>query len=235
MKIIKYLTNAILYFLTSIACRIEDAELKRVPPEGPLILVANHISFLEAPINILRLAPRPITGFSKIENWDNRFYKFLFTLWDLIPITRGEVDRQAFRQAQEALKQNKILAIAPEGTRSQNATLQRGFPGVVILALRSDTPIIPIVAFGHENFNENIRRLKRTDYKLRVGASFRLVAGNGPISRDVRQQMADEIMYQIAALLPPQYRGVYSDLSLATENYLEFEPGQISSLQRALS
>ena len=235
MKIIKFFTNAILYVLTSIGCRIEDAELKKVPSEGPLIAVANHINFLEVPINILRLAPRPVTGFSKIENWNSRFYKFLFTLWDVIPITRGEVDRQAFRQAEEALKQNKILAIAPEGTRSKDGSLQQGLPGVVILALRTGAPIIPMAAYGHENFSENIRRLKRTDYKLRVGAPFRLVPGDGTMSRDVRQQMTDEIMYQIAALLPPEYRGVYSDLSQATENYLEFEPGQISSLQRAMS
>ena len=63
MKIIKYLTNAILYVLTSIGCRIEDDELKKVPPKGPLIAVANHINFLEVPINILRLAPPPYHRF----------------------------------------------------------------------------------------------------------------------------------------------------------------------------
>ncbi len=235
MKIIKFLTNAILYLLTSIGCRIEDDELKKVPPKGPLIAVANHINFLEVPINILRLAPRPITGFSKIENWDSRFYKFLFTLWDIIPITRGEVDREAFRRAEEALKQEKILAVAPEGTRSKDGRLQQGHPGVVILALRSGAPIIPMAAFGHENFSQNIRRLKRTDYKIRVGTPFRLIAGDQRLSHDVRQQMTDEIMYQIAALLPPAYRGIYADLSRATETYLEFEPGTTSSLKQALS
>ena len=235
MTIIKSVTNAVLYTLTSIGCRIEDDELKKVPSQGPLIAVANHINFLEVPINILRLAPRPVTGFSKIENWDNRFYKFLFTLWDVIPINRGEVDRKAFRQAEDALKDGKILAIAPEGTRSKDATLQRGLPGVVILALRSGAPILPMAAFGHENFHQNIRRLKRTDYRLRVGTPFRLAAGESALSREVRQQMTDEIMYQIAALLPPQYRGVYSDLFQATEQFLQFEPGSTSSLQLALS
>lgn len=235
MKMIKTLTNAILYALTSMGCRIEDTELEKVPAEGPLIAAANHINFLEVPINILRLAPRPVTGFSKIENWDNRFYKFLFTLWDVIPITRGEVDREAFRQAEDALKHKKILAVAPEGTRSKDATLQRGLPGVVILALRSGAPILPMVAFGHENFHQNIRHLKRTDYKIRVGTPFHLDAGENARSREARQQMTDEIMYQIAALLPPQYRGVYSDLSQATETYLQFEPGAASSLQKALS
>jgi hypothetical protein len=48
----------------------------------------------------------------------------------------------------------------------------------------------------------------------------------------MRQQMVDEIMYQIAALLPPGYRGYYSDLAAATERYLEFPPGSRSNLIR---
>ena len=51
MKMIKTLTNAILYALTSMGCRIEDTELEKVPAEGPLIAAANHINFLEVPIN----------------------------------------------------------------------------------------------------------------------------------------------------------------------------------------
>ena len=49
----------------------------------------------------------------------------------------------------------------------------------------------------------------------------------------VRKQMTDEVMYQIAALLPPAYRGVYSDLSAATEEYIRFSPGAASNLERA--
>jgi hypothetical protein len=40
-------------------------------------------------------------------------------------------------------------------------------------------------------------------------------------------------MYQMAALLPPAYRGVYSDLSAATETYVRFAPGVESNLRRA--
>ena len=43
-----------------------------------------------------------------------------------------------------------------------------------------------------------------------------------PLDRLVRQQMTDEVMYQLAALLPPAYRGLYSDQSKATQNYITF-------------
>ena len=52
------------------------------------------------------------------------------------------------------------------------------------------------------------------------------------MTREIRQQMADEIMYQIAALLPPPYRGAYSDLAAATDRYLRFPPGAESALAR---
>jgi hypothetical protein len=42
-------------------------------------------------------------------------------------------------------------------------------------------------------------------------------------------------MYQLAALLPPAYRGYYSDLSLSTERYLRFEPPYVSNLRHALA
>ena len=51
------------------------------------------------------------------------------------------------------------------------------------------------------------------------------------MTREVRQQMTDEIMYQIAALLPPAYRGHYSNLAAATETYLRFPASSASNLQ----
>jgi 1-acyl-sn-glycerol-3-phosphate acyltransferase len=66
-----------------------------------------------------------------------------------------------------------------------------------------------------------------------VGQPFHLQAQGIKVTGDVRQQMTDEIMYQLAALLPPAYRGHYADLSAATETYLRFPPPSKSNLQRA--
>jgi 1-acyl-sn-glycerol-3-phosphate acyltransferase len=66
-----------------------------------------------------------------------------------------------------------------------------------------------------------------------VGNLFCLNA-KGRVTREMRQQMTDEIMYQIAALLPPDYRGYYADLSAATETYLRFPAPSESNLRRAI-
>jgi hypothetical protein len=55
-----------------------------------------------------------------------------------------------------------------------------------------------------------------------VGKPFRVDPGGSKVTRSVRQQMIDEVMFQMAALLPPQYRGVYADPAGATHRYIVF-------------
>ena len=218
------ITNSVVKGITVLLSRVNAPQLDQVPAEGPLILVTNHVNFLEAPILYTRLAPRPITGFAKIESWDNQYLGWLFDVWGVIPIRRGEADKKAIKTALKALQDGYILSIAPEGTRSREGTLKRGQPGVVFLALLSGAPLLPIAHYGHQNYKDDFRKIKRTPFSASVGHPFRLRKPDKKITSEIRQEITDEIMYQIAALLPPAHRGVYSDLSKATENYLEFIP-----------
>ncbi len=218
--------------LTHVLCRVNDAPLADIPQQGPLILVANHVNFLEAPVIYTRLQPRPVVGFAKAETWENPALGALFTLWGAIPLQRGEADTAALRQGLEVLKTGSILAVAPEGTRSGDGRLQRGHPGITFLALHSGAPILPVVYYGGERFWTNLPRLRRTDFHIVVGESFRLITHGKRVDRQTRQQMTDEIMYQMAALLPPPYRGFYANLDQATETYLQFPPGASSNLDR---
>lgn len=228
------IVNFILRLLTGIACKMDVAEINKVPMQGPLILIGNHINFLEAPVLMSRVYPRRVTGFSKMETWHNPFKAILFNLWGGISIRRGEADLDAFRNAEKALAEGMIFAISPEGTRSGHGKLQVGHPGTVLLAVRSGAPIMPMGIFGSEYFWQNIKKLKRTDFHLRVGNPFKIDTHGKALSREVREQIVREMMYQMAVLLPPQNRGIYSDLENATEEYIHFEPGIESNLMQAL-
>jgi 1-acyl-sn-glycerol-3-phosphate acyltransferase len=227
------LVTASIKTLARALCRVDDGQLARVPQQGPLILVGNHVNFLEAPVLYTHLQPRPLAGFAKAETWDNPLLGFLADLWGAIPLRRGEMDLAALRQALQALEAGRILGVAPEGTRSGDGRLQAGYPGITVLALRSNAPLQPVVTYGGERFWPNLTRLRRTDLAIVTGRPFHLAPPAGRVTRPVRQQMIDEIMFQLAALLPPAYRGVYSDLSAATETYLHFPPGSESNLRRA--
>lgn len=206
---------------TSVLCQIDSGALERVPPRGPLILVTNHIGSIEVPLLYAHLHPRPLTGLAKVETWDNPFLAWLFDLFQAIPVRRGAPDVGAIRRSLDALHAGYILAIAPEGTRSRHGRLLRAQPGVVTLALHSGAPLLPLAHWGVERFSANLRRFRRTAFHIRVGRPFRVEVHEKHISRTLRHQIADEIMGQVAALLPPEYRGVYASFS-GTPRYLRY-------------
>lgn len=172
-----------------------------------------------------RMLPRRLTAFVKAEAWDNLLQGWLMSLWKGIPIHRGQSDFAAFHQALERLEDGYIVAVSPEGTRSGDGHLLEAHSGVVLLALRSGAPILPVVYYGHEHVWKNMIRLRRSDFKVVVGRPFHICAGETRVNSQVARQILNEVMYQLAALLPPNYQGVYSDLAAATEDFLCFSPG----------
>ena len=213
---------AVFRMITSLICRIHDSELVRVPNKGPLILAANHVNIIELPIIYTRLYPRRLTALALADRWEKGWSRFLMKVSGAVPLHREEADVTALRKALQQLEKDKIVVIAPEGTRSGHGRLEKAHAGIVLLALHSGAPVLPVVYYGSENYKENLRRLRRTDFHIAVGEPFYVDAGGATVTRQVRHLILDEIMYQLAALLPPQYRGVYSDLDSATQRYLVF-------------
>jgi 1-acyl-sn-glycerol-3-phosphate acyltransferase len=218
----QWLVVLVVKFVTTVLCRVEKDDIANVPANGPLIVAVNHIGSLEVPLLLAYLAPRKMSALAKIETWDNKFKGWLFGLWDSIPIRRGEVDLLAVRGCIAALSAGNILWVAPEGTRSRDGVLLRGQPGIALIALHTGAPILPIAHWGAENFPQNIKGLKRTDIHIRVGKPFTLDAKGDKVHSNVRQEMADEIMYQIASLMPEEYRGFYANCTNLPQKYLRF-------------
>jgi 1-acyl-sn-glycerol-3-phosphate acyltransferase len=214
--------------------RVQAEGLGRVPREGPLLLFSNHTGKVEGPIMLTHLAPRmKISGLMKAEMWKHWFLAWVFNSWEVIPVRRGEGDRDAVRRSIEMLENGYILGIAPEGTRSRTGGLIKAHGGVAFLALHSGAPIQAIAHWGGEDLTINLKRLRRTDYHIRVGPIFRLDPKGNKVTKQMRQEMADEMMYQLAILLPEEYRGEYSDIEKATDTWLHFEEeGSLSSGER---
>ena len=220
MTLASSIINPPIKAILSTFLKVDDSEVGRIPMQGPLIMATNHINSLDAPVGFSYLHPRPMTAFVKVETWNNFFMRWLFNTWEAIPIKRGEVDFEAFRLADEALKNKKIIIVAPEGTRSYHGRLNKGYPGIVMLAIRSGVPILPVVFYGNENLK--IKLARRTHMTIRVGEPFKIDTKGVAFSKDVRTQVTDEIMYEIAALLPEKNRGVYADLTQNKREYLNF-------------
>ena len=209
MSLASRLVNLAESGLVALLCRVDDAEIAKVPAVGPLILVTNHVGFLEIPVLHSRLRPRRVVGLAKAESWKNPLLGWLFDLWGAIPVKRGEPDLAALRRCLDFLRDGGILVVAPEGTRSGHGRLQRGHSGVVTLALRSGAPILPLAFCGGEALKRNAKRLRRTPFHIMVGEPFHLSV-EGRVTQAARQDLTDEIMYKLAAMLPPAYRGQYA-------------------------
>ncbi len=211
----------IVKFGTGILCRIDVPDLDKVPRKGPLIVYSNHTGQIEVAVLFSHLQPRPLTGWAKMEAWDNPFLNWLFNLWSIIPVRRGEGDTTALRKAIAALEQGYIFGIAPEGTRNITGRLKRALPGTVLLALHSGAPLLPLAHWGGESFLKNLARLKRTDFHVRVGEPFYLATDGIRVTREARQQIVDEMMYRLAELLPQEYRGEYEKITENREVFIK--------------
>ena len=221
-------------FVLFVICDVDKNALKAVPRQGPMILIGNHINFLDVLAALAFSYPRKIFFLVKKETFETLFLKFLFNAWGSISVDRGTADFQALKKAFEVLKQGHFFVIAPEGTRTKDGRLVRAHAGMVVIALKSKATIMPIVQYGGEKFSENIKKLRRTKITMRVGAPFMICPSSTYPGKEERQLIADEIMYQMAELLPAEYRGYYSDLSKTTTNYLIFDLPIIKSIPQTL-
>jgi 1-acyl-sn-glycerol-3-phosphate acyltransferase len=189
--------------------RLRVAGVQNVPKTGPVILVSNHLNWTDIPMIGLRVMRR--THFmAKSELFQKAPLKWLVIGLGAFPVRRGEPDRQAIKQAEEVLKAGQVLVIFPEGTRSRKRVMKEGLAGVALIALRSGAPIVPVGIYGSERFKPWHIWPFRTRITLTYGEPFTLTREGRRGHTDLQGQL-EIIMRRIAALLPPQYRGIYGD------------------------
>lgn len=211
--------------VTNLVLKLDVSGVKPLPSTGPAAIIGNHVNFLD-PVLAFTTQDRYIKGMTARENFRRPVFNFFAWAVDAIPVDRGTPDRAAIRACVEALDHGWPFYIAPEGTRSHDGRLQKGKAGVTLILLRAGThiPIYPTAFIGLEDFGTNLKRLRRPPVHVVTGEPFYLAPPEGHLKREVREQMVDEMMVQIAELLPPKNRGVYADQVGKAPRYLSFEP-----------
>lgn len=189
---------------------IEVTGRERVPRSGPLIIVANHQSNADPPVMVYAM-PRAVFFMAKRSLFWGPVMSYLLRAVHVYPVDRDGRDTDALRWAQRTLDSGKALLIFPEGTRSPGR-LRKATHGLAYLALSSGAPVLPVAITG----TERIRGMFRIAFhfqRLRVviGEPFTAPRPEGRPDRTQLQQATDEVMGRIAALLPPSYRGAYSE------------------------
>jgi 1-acyl-sn-glycerol-3-phosphate acyltransferase len=182
--------------------RIEGAE--NIPRTGGYILVANHINWKDPPWIEFALG-RAIRYMGKRELFEMPVIGFVLRAIGAFPVRRGEADRGALQMALAVVAAGQPLGFFPEGHRSESGQLIRARAGVGHIARNSNAPIIPLAVSGTRR--ARLGAFWRRDILFRVGPAFR--AADLDVKSDDQQALADAIMRRVAALMPPEQRGVY--------------------------
>jgi 1-acyl-sn-glycerol-3-phosphate acyltransferase len=184
----------------------------------------NHVAWIDTMLAALR-CPRPFQYMAKIELFSVPLIGFLIQRFGAFPVNRGASDREALRTAEYVLAEKKLLVIFPEGHRSRGGPLQLGQPGAALIAMRTGAPIVAVgisgthrvfKGFGYGPFAPRVT--------IRYSEPFTVGVPDGKRSRESLAQATDEIMRQIAALLPPEQRGQYDEPMLTAPKPSETLP-----------
>jgi 1-acyl-sn-glycerol-3-phosphate acyltransferase len=219
-RILRWLFNA---FYVLFATR-EIKGLERLPPYGPYIMVANHLSYFDVPLLY------GVAGGPHASGWAAEKYERHPIFGPIVRhasgtfIQRGEVDRAAFAAATAWLEKGNVFGMSPEGTRSKTGALARGKTGAAYLAHLAGVPLVPVGLAGTEKVGRTLLRLRRPHVLLHFGKPFTLP----PLPEEDRpvhlRQHTDEIMCRIAVLLPARYHGVYANHPRLKELLSESSP-----------
>ena len=198
--------------LIKLLLRVEIIGLQHVPASGPVIIIINHIAFLDPVLTITSLH-RIVIPLAKIEVYSLPLWGWMTKTHGSIPVRRGEVDLDAMKAALRVLKSGGIILLAPEGTRSPTYQMQPAKDGAVILALRSEAVILPIGITGTHQVKANWLRGRRAPIRLAIGQPFRLEPPSGARrpSREEISTLTTQAMIRVAEQLPPEFRGVYGN------------------------
>jgi 1-acyl-sn-glycerol-3-phosphate acyltransferase len=178
--------NPVLYWLVRVVLlpcfllyfRLERIGREHIPSSGPVLLAANHRSFLD-PFVIGALTRRPVYYMAKRELFESRWQAWLLNSLGAFPVDRGTGDEHAMATARAILERGDCVVIFPEGTRVRPGPLGHPHRGVGRLALQTGARVIPVAVMGTEDVRRGWR-IRPRKVTLRCGRPLRFPIAEHP-------------------------------------------------------
>jgi len=182
--------------------------LENVPLHGPVLVCMNHLSYADTVLVGMTL-PRLTHAFAA-DKYKKHLFSYILRAAGPIWINREEYDKESIVRALNVLRDGECLTIAPEGTRSHTGAMARAKTGAAYLATRTGAAIVPLAMWGAEALFPGLKKFRRLEeLHIVYGKPFRLPEGRA--RSEQLEHYSEEIMLELARMLPPTYHGYYAD------------------------
>ena len=204
-KLFKF-CEAGLDFTFKISGSLDIKGRENVPSYVSLISVSNHLSIID-PALCAAAVPKEPRFLAKKELFKfpiNIFLKF----YGAFPLNRGKVDLAAFQWAKSQLStNNKSVLIFPEGTRSKDHIIKRGYNGATLLAIDTNSVLLPLGIYGTETITNYLQFLfPKKRVTVNIGKPFKIMNVPEKKNKETYDLITIEIMERISNLLPDKYK-----------------------------
>ncbi len=153
MKILYYSGWTLTRVISKLIFRIRISGRKHFPRSGGFVLATNHRSNFD-PLLAGSWAPRQVYFLAKQELFRNKFFGWVITCTNALPVRRGTIDRHALELTDQVIRNGFGMTIFPEGTRSKTEEFLEAKPGVGMIAIRSGCPIVPGYIHGSNKLKD---------------------------------------------------------------------------------
>ena len=195
---------------------IEGTE--HIPRTGPVIVVCNHLSFVDSVFLPLAI-PRRMSYLAKSDYFTGKglrgaIVRWFFTAAGQLPIDRagGKASEASLNTGLQVLAEGRVLGLYPEGTRSPDGRLYRGRTGVARMVLEAHVPVVPVAVVGTDKvmpLGAKLPKVRKVSVRIGQALDFSRFEGMEG-DRFVLRSITDEIMYRIGHLSGQEYVDVYA-------------------------
>ena len=166
------------YLLSHCLYRVSVTGRQHIPEQGAALIVANHVSYVDALI-LMGTSTRPVRFVMDKSISELPVLKYVFRHAGVIPICSprkcAETYKRAFEQIEQALDNDEVVCIFPEGRLTSNGELGEFRPGVEKILKRTPVPVIPMALkglwgsfFSHKNGHALTKRPTRFWSRIEV-------------------------------------------------------------------
>ncbi len=177
--------------------KLSVLNVERFPADGPVLLVANHASYLD-PVVLGLASPRPVSFMARAGLFNIAVLGWLVRRLNAFPVKRDAFDRQALKIALDKLRSGTVVGIFPQGTR-RPGQVDEGLPGAALIAYKTGAAVLPAAITGTDKVFPGGTWWPRWPH-IKVSFGDPIEFGATEDKKEALAQMTDSIMGEIRAL-----------------------------------